>query len=145
MGHHYNGSAVVTFVKFQDFCHLDYLLSFGKREEEYLYISFADNTLNLQENSQIPAQSEPCSHQSRNTITHDGMNHVTGSLSNTTEYRARGYLREPGRHGFFSHARFHSSGEVERLLKKAGFEIEEIDSSAGFAVILARKSQRIVP
>jgi len=38
----------------------------------------------------------------------------------------------PGNTGFFSHARFYSSGEVERLLRKAGFEIEDIDSCAGF-------------
>lgn len=56
---------------------------------------------------------------------------------------AQKYLHEPGKHRFLSHARFYSSGEVQTLLKRTGFELDTIDSRAGFSVISAQKPDRV--
>jgi SAM-dependent methyltransferase len=52
---------------------------------------------------------------------------------------ARRYLHEKGKHRFLSRARFYASGEVRELLGRTGFRVTEVDSRAGFSVIVAQK------
>ena len=52
---------------------------------------------------------------------------------------ARRCLHEKGNHRFLSRARFYASGEVRELLGRTGFRVTEVDSRAGFSVIVAQK------